>query len=635
SLDTIDDILESKQQVVDVELSTNAAFVETPFDSTFEKWWDNQMQVGNTIPHYRTGGFFMEFKRNWAPKFCSDVINSDEKEFLISGAVGSGKSTGLPFNLSQKGRILVLEPTRPLAENVCAQLRKHPFFCSPSLFMRNVHTVGHSPIDVMTSGFALHSLANKREKIFDYQFIMFDECHVLDSSAMAFYCLLQEVKFPGKILKVSATPPGHECEFETQHPVEVIREASLTFTQFAQNLGTGAYSDVLKKGVNILVYVASYNDVDSLSKLLIEKQFMVTKIDGRTLKSGTNEIATRGTKEKPHFLVATNIIENGVTLDIDVVVDFGTKVVAQLDSDSRRITYSKTNISYGERIQRLGRVGRNKPGTALRLGHTEMGLSEIPVNIATEAAFLSFAYNLPVMTHNVSTSLLGKCTKRQAITALQFELPIYYTSSLIASNGSMHPEIHEVLKPYKLRYSRVEMHELSFQMGHTAQWLTVRDYSKLGVDVQCEPEMKLAFYARDVPERLHEKIWRIVCDLKTNSTRCSIRSHNASKIAYTLRTDPTAVQTSIAIIDQLLEEEQLKQSYMQSLSLMSSSASFISWSSMINAVRSRYAVDHTGENIEKLQRVKARLTEFNNITRTGNYHEAVTEFMEAEAVHYQ
>ncbi|MCA7081900.1 helicase C-terminal domain-containing protein, partial [Staphylococcus aureus] len=70
---------------------------------------------------------------------------------------------------------------------------------------------------------------------------------------------------------------------------------------------------------------------------------------------------TCGTADKKHFLVATNIIENGVTLDIDVVVDFGIKVQPTLDCDNRMISYRKVSISYGERIQRLGRVGRLKP----------------------------------------------------------------------------------------------------------------------------------------------------------------------------------------------------------------------------------------------------------------------------------
>ncbi|NUM24979.1 hypothetical protein GJ604_25595, partial [Escherichia coli] len=128
-----------------------------------------------------------------------------------------------------------------------------------------------------------------------------------------------------------------------------------SFKQLVDNFGTGANSDVTAFADNILVYVASYNEVDQLSKLLSDKGYLVTKIDGRTMKVGKTEISTSGTKSKKHFIVATNIIENGVTLDIEAVIDFGTKVVPEMDSDNRMIRYSKQAISFGERIQRLGR----------------------------------------------------------------------------------------------------------------------------------------------------------------------------------------------------------------------------------------------------------------------------------------
>ncbi|MCA7081912.1 DEAD/DEAH box helicase family protein, partial [Staphylococcus aureus] len=73
-------------------------------------------------PHYRTEGKFIEFTRSQAAAIALQIAHADESDFLIRGNVGSGKSTGLPFHLSKKGSVLLIEPTRPLTENVTSHL---------------------------------------------------------------------------------------------------------------------------------------------------------------------------------------------------------------------------------------------------------------------------------------------------------------------------------------------------------------------------------------------------------------------------------------------------------------------------------------------------------------------------------
>nr|WCB70616.1 polyprotein [Shamrock chlorotic ringspot virus] len=635
SLDDIkEDFDENMSVKIDLEGMTSPA-LPTAFDRTFGEWWSNQIENGRTIPHYRTEGHFMEFTRSTAAIVALEISRSPHRDILLRGAVGSGKSTGLPNYLAQKGKVLLLEPTRPLAENVHKQLRKAPFFQNATLRMRGLNIFGSSPIAIMTSGFALHYYAHSLTQLEAFDYIIFDECHVMDSSAMAFRCLLNEVNFSGKIIKVSATPPGREAEFETQHKVSLCVEDSLTMQQFVQNLGTGCNSDVLNKGNNILVYVSSYNEVDVLSKLLTERNFKVTKVDGRTMKLGNCEIETNGTDDVKHFIVSTNIIENGVTIDVDVVVDFGMKVVAKLDTDNRLVEYHKESVSYGERIQRLGRVGRNKPGHALRIGSTIKGLVEVPTVVATEAAFYCFAYNLPVMTSGVSTSVLKEATIKQANTMLQFELPIFYMKSLVKFDGSMHPAIHDELKKFKLRESEVILSKSAAPCSEVSNWLSAREYRKLGVRLQIDDKVRVPFYVKEIPEAVHEKLWASVQVSMREFKMCEFTSPNVEKISYVLQTDIHAIPRTVQIIDILIEKELEKHYHFKSAISQSCSSSNFTLSGITHMILSRYKVDHTGENIEKLQRVKNQILEFKNLGSDASTQSLLKNYGALEAVRFQ
>nr|YP_003725723.1 CI [Panax virus Y] len=635
SVDEIKSEIDEKKFTIDFTLDDTFTPSIRNSEPTFEDWWHNQIESTNVVSHYRTEGHFYEFTRQNAADVASKISKGSEKDILLRGAVGSGKSTGLPYELSQRGSVLLLEPTRPLAENVLKQLQKDPFYLNPTLRMRGMSVFGSSRVTIMTSGFALHFFANNMEQLRDYNYIIFDECHVLDSAAMAFRCLLHDTKYGGMVIKVSATPPGRECEFSTQHPVDLRIEESLSFQSFVQGQGTGCNYDVIKDGNNILVYVASYNEVDTLSKLLLERKFKVTKVDGRTMKLGNVEIVTSGTEKQKHFIVATNIIENGVTIDIDVVVDFGTKVMPTLDVDNRMVNYNKVSISLGERIQRLGRVGRTKRGTALRIGHTEKGLMDIPPLIATEAAFFCFAYGLPVMTHNVTTSLLKSCTVRQARVMMNFEMSIFYTINLVRYDGCMHPKIHETLKKFKLRDSEVILNTMAIPTRSHETWTTVREYNKMGARLNIEDAVRIPFLMNDIPEKTHEEIWNALCTYKKDNAFNKITSASACKIGYTLQTDIFAIPRTLSIIDKLIEGEHMKRAHFKSLMANNCSIGNATFMSLFNAVRSKYAQDYTQENLEKLQRAKCQLLEFANLGSETNFPDLIRNFSALDCVTHQ
>nr|BAF96025.1 polyprotein [Bean yellow mosaic virus] len=635
SLDTSNNLLEEKKMTIDFEVNEGEMKPFAGTQTTFSEWWDNQLQNGNVITHYRTEGQFMEFTRANAQPVANEIAHNDAKDILVRGAVGSGKSTGLPFYLSNKGKVLMVESTRPLAENVFKQLKSEPFFANPTLRMRGTTSYGSSPITVMTSGYALHYYANNPSMMKEYKFVIIDECHVHDANAIAFVSLLKEYSFDGKLIKVSATPPGREVEFTTQFPVTLVTEESLSFEQFVSQQGTGANCDMLDVCDNILVYVASYNEVDQLSKMLLERGHIVTKADGRTMKNGKTEIETRGSKSKRHFIVATNIIENGVTLDIEGVVDFGLKVVPELDVDNRLTRYNKQSVSYGERIQRLGRVGRHKAGKALRIGITEKGLVKPPSIVTTEAAFYCFAYGLPVMAEGVSPSLLSKCTVQQARSMMSFELPIMYTVNLIRFDGTMHPSIHNLLKPYKLRDSNVVLNKMAIPHGNVRNWPSVRDFKYVGARMEIPDEVRVPFHARDIPDKLHKEVYDVCCKYKGDAGFSKLNVVNACKIAYTLQTDPSSIQRTIKILDELIAREQQKREYFQNVANTSCAGSSYSLANIVNAIRARSTSDYTQENLSVLHSARQQLLEFKNINSDFSNLSSLSEFGALECLQFE
>nr|WNF20701.1 polyprotein [Canna yellow streak virus] len=622
------DMEKLKNLTVDFEVKQEIAPRIANHDTTFEKWWSIQITQGRTTTHYRNKGEFIEFSRKNAAEVCHKIAHSSTaRHFLVKGNVGSGKSTGIPNYLCSRGKVLMLEPTRPLTENVFQQLHNEPWCLDPSMQMRGKSVFGSTPISVMTTGFALHLFANNVTRLEEFKFIIFDECHVLDANAMAFYCLLEEYNYSGKILSVSATPPGKETEFETEKPVDLRIFEDVSFDSFVNEQGSGSKLDATAVCDSILVYVASYNEVDSLSNRLLERGFSVTKVDGRTMsnvKSNKNPLATaihdgsikmngnNPINGRKHFIVATNIIENGVTLNVDGVVDFGTKVVADLDVDNRAIVYNKVSISYGERVQRLGRVGRFKKGYAFRIGTTQKGIVDVPSMTATEAAFLCFAYGLPVITHNVSTTHLANVTSLQARTMLQFELPIFVMSELVKYDGHMHPTIHKILTPYKLRDSSITLRETALPQNAGDVWIDVQNYKKMGFRLDLADDIKIPYFVHGVSNDVYKQIWEAVKMFRSTCCMRRMTSSCAGKIAYTLQIDNHAIPRTLAIIDGLIRDERTKHNHFLSMSSNSTSSYNFTLNGIVDMLRSRYMRDHSLENIQKLEMVKNQVIEFDN-----------------------
>ncbi|QZU26826.1 polyprotein [Rice chlorotic stripe virus] len=603
---------------------------ETPKSSllndTFENYWSTQLSTGRTTPHFWSVSNFVEFTREAAEQVVKDIATSETREITVRGPVGSGKSTGLPYKLSKMGKVLMLEPTRPLAQNVWQQLGTPQWGnLYATLKMRNHISLGDPNLTIMTTGYAFQYFANNAYELKTFNYILLDECHVSDAYANAFVALYRQLDIPTKILYVSATPVGQEAPFTPPHPVEVITVKACGLTQFAQNQGTGCDSDALVHGNNILVYVASYNDVDNLGSELNKRGYKTTLVDGRTMKKGLTSIDMTGTPGKPHFCVATNIIENGVTLDIEVVVDFGMKIVPRLDPDNRMITYQREAVTYGERIQRSGRVGRHKPGAAMKIGATQPAPKCTPEIVATEAAFLCFAHNLPLMTVNVEASMLANCTRQQAKTMAMFELPIFFTKHLVHHDGTMHPAIASVLKPYLLGNTLLATSEAAMPWNAASTWLTAEHYGRLAHHLDLPAETRIPFFTHEVSPKVYKEIWEAILKNRPLSSCVYLRSVSSHDVLVTLKSDPASVARSLKHVNELLVSEQIKQHELQGV-LQGNSLIPGALTSIATRLRGRYLRTDHEENIKKLNEIKHQLEQCQTFTASELTEEMVRRY---------
>lgn len=112
ALDTPVDVDEFLGLTVNFDLTHGRELDLNHFDTSFENYWKKSIANGHICHHYRSHGVFLEFTRSTAENVCNMIKQSDQREFLISGFVGSGKSTYMPSLLSTKGRVLIVEPTR-------------------------------------------------------------------------------------------------------------------------------------------------------------------------------------------------------------------------------------------------------------------------------------------------------------------------------------------------------------------------------------------------------------------------------------------------------------------------------------------------------------------------------------------
>ncbi|QLC36605.1 polyprotein [Stylosanthes mosaic-associated virus 1] len=599
--------------VVEIILKEPACSQTLANPARFGEWIRKCVQSGN-ITSIAPSGTCFDFTRRTAIDVCAQIVLSKEREIMVRGFVGSGKSTYLPHLLAKQGKVLICEPYRVLCSNVTHCLEGAPFFESVTMHMRGNTDYGSGNIVVATSGFAFNLYANNRTSLANFDYIILDECHNQNADTLAMRSLLRAVNFQGKIIHVSATPPGNEVEFHTMFPVEVENCARMSIEDFGRAQGCGSKTDVSKKGENILVYVASYREVDSLCNILTSKGFRATKVDARTI-SNVNGIDCTGTRESPLYLIATNIVENGVTLNVDVVVDFGFEVEPHLDEVNRQLTYDKKMISYGQRIQRNGRVGRLKNGLCINIGDVDRA-PKLATEIAIyEAAVKCFVHNLPPPIDGINEQFLENVTRAQAQAASNMELNIFLTIFLFNSDGAIPAELLAFLKKFQIREAKFDLTPSCIHLGRAAGWKQLASYKLPDEYTTADLQVYVPFFCHDFGIHNYIKLGKIIDTLTKSNNKPFLYEQDARDVLLILETNETMIDRSIAVVQTELTSQRQKLQMIGHAQLNSPNI-FVRCATKLfdigNLRAQQSAIEH---NIQTLEGVRMKLENFKSMQK--------------------
>ena len=120
----------------------------------------------------------------------------------------------------------------------------------------------------------------------------------------------------------------------------------------------------IKKGTGVLIFVSGMLDILEIADLFKgDDQYQIHPVHSSLPLDDQLNIFAPTTKTK--IVIATNAAESSITLpDIDVVICLGSNKALSYNSEGHRVQLMKKWISKASAIQRSGRTGRVRPGTA-------------------------------------------------------------------------------------------------------------------------------------------------------------------------------------------------------------------------------------------------------------------------------
>nr|UXG06293.1 polyprotein [Ugandan cassava brown streak virus] len=549
-----------EKQDGDDELKFTTFEVEIPGEvgcssaQTFGDWIEHCIKFNLTAIEPTTSGPLLTLEKEKSRELADQINGMNATDIRVHGGVGTGKSTYLPYELIRYGAVLVCVPTRVLA-NALHESFMSLFGFDVSLAYRGRVRTGSKPITIMTYGYALNHFHHNPKNLAQFQFVMMDEVHTFPVHLNPLFSLLKELSPEKKIIKTSATHVGHNVDLSTNYKVDIHTLGLMDVKKWAEIQGTSVFGDVTKEAGNVLVFVASYSDVDNCANTLKDKGFPVLKVDGRNFRKNTEvQKQVDAMQGETKFIVATNIIENGVTLDVDVVVDFGEKISPNLCSEERCILLQRQRISQAERKQRFGRVGRMKRGVVYKFGKETLPDSMRNRVGSTESALLCFAYGLKPVVDDVDVCAVRTVTKKQALTASMFEANYIFTAHLEDKQGFMPRPVYELMKNLLLHTDAVGVCS-SYLATDMSGWRRVREYIRVNDESRHVQEVRIPWYCSDMSDDFIVKLAECVKASRPKS-QCGYKVDNVDfhTVAHKISVGESNIDESRALVSTVLDE---------------------------------------------------------------------------------
>nr|UYL22157.1 polyprotein [synthetic construct] len=594
-------------------------------EQTFEEWMNHCIKYNLTTQEPTTSGPLLTLHRGKAKDLAETIRMHNSSDLRVFGGVGSGKSTSLPSELMKFGSVLICVPTRVLA-NALHDSYMSLFGFDISVAYRGRVRTGTQPITVMTYGYALNHFHYNPGNLNSFEFVVMDEIHTFPTELNPLFSLIRETNPKKKIIKTSATHVGHNVELSTNHKVDIETLTPMGVKKWVELQGTNVFGDASSKGEVILVFVATYSEVDEAADGLRNKGFSVLKVDGRNFRKNTEVQKMVDDLPGPiKYIVATNIIENGVTLDVDTLVDFGERVSPVLDTDGRSIIMARRRISKAERQQRFGRVGRMKPGTIFKFGKEALPDSMKSVVGATESAMICFAYGIKPVVDDVDIGAISRITKKQALTATLYDLNRIFTVHCIDKHGFIPRSVHELFKPFMMRTEAVAICE-SYLSADTSQWRPLSSYMRNTEETAHVRNVKIPWFCSDMSSDFIVKLAECVAHAKPKFS-CSYDVENVDfhVVAHKISVGEHNIEESKALVSEILNR--VKQWRDNLIYKMSTPRNNSLMSLMVGWIPKK--IEKTRSQLEmRIQRLEMLLSQLDNVSVSHDYDSLVRFFAE-------
>nr|QZR93813.1 polyprotein [Triticum mosaic virus] len=551
-----------------VELITRDNFVDyvynhsdplMEFDSeTLLGWYTRISYQGRVLEHPLRVGTNCHLTRENVDEIAKNIATGAGNEFIVVGDVGSGKSTKLPIAVSTYGPVLILVPSRELVNNLCSSIW-HVGKKQASTYMMNCITRGTSNISIMTYGYALALFSHCPIELQKYRFIQMDECHEFSSHMITFYSWWRESGKFTKLFKTTATPPGTVIKggcVPTNHKVDVIEIRDVSVEEFCRrsiDSHAEGLRSLMPNGGRVIMFVPSRRECELARSSLISIPGARTWVVYRAAATQATKLVAELADDRHYFqiIITTTVLQNGVNLDPDCVVDFGQTFEAAYDRDSRQLGVRRRNINPGELIQRVGRVGRNKPGKFIQVGK-RLEHEVVPNSCCvTDAILMSFTLELAPFISSHLIDEVNFVTREQVRTAMKFSAPLLFMIHYVRRDGRMLNGYYQQLKGLLLQTSDVALCDTLVGDAETNSFLTLRQYQLRGIIEAQEvlPDLPIPFYSSEFALPFYLEIGQITKEaIRARSFTLRIKTPDVKKAVMRLSTSATQIDQTIGIL---------------------------------------------------------------------------------------
>lgn len=427
---------------------------------TFSSWINEQIALGNDntrpLSYGRDDSVFFVDREN-ATLVGQEMADTKNAWSQVVGQTGSGKSTRVPLAYYNKlqalpGRlrsILICEPTKATTQNVAAAI-SHQHGKQVYFKHEGKEQAGDPTIQVMTYGTAFFRACNNPVFLDNFDAVFLDESHLVSAHALALESLLNKQTHTRKFY-VSATPRRSVSQQQGTRRFQIFEHhvESASLDDFIHSIGKCGNLDATQFGDKILVFLSGKKECDRAASRVCAELSGVKAISLHSKNFDSNYTTICAQLEQPGKLLifCTNILETGVTLNVDVVVDFGFTNSPVVNTVEKTLLLQKRRVTKSERQQRVGRAGRLRNGHAIVVGKVSEPIETVSAEVVFEAALLSFVHNLDVYVNaHFDAAWLGSITKEQARTMLSFKVSPFIMRDLVFSSGHIRQEMLNCLK---------------------------------------------------------------------------------------------------------------------------------------------------------------------------------------------